>query len=128
MPLLWHPDELVSPPGDNAMHACLGDQEFLRFLDGELDAEADARVVGHVEDCADCQAHLERLTRGISTGDERDPIETVRTDAVATVDLPATEDLVGTDADRESPGGPGSADSDGSGVVERDESAARGVG
>jgi hypothetical protein len=29
------------------MNACLGGDEWLRFLDAELEAEADARVVAH---------------------------------------------------------------------------------
>jgi anti-sigma factor RsiW len=60
------------------MNACPGDDELLRYLDGELDAEAGARVVAHVEDCPGCQERLERLTLGRPTATRGDPIYTGR--------------------------------------------------
>jgi hypothetical protein len=39
---------------------------LLRFLEGELDAEDDATIVAHVEDCRECHTRLERLTAGRS--------------------------------------------------------------
>src|SRR4051794_23682318 len=82
-------------PGRPIMNACPSDNEFLRFLDGQLDAEADARVVAHVQDCADCQEGLERLTRGCPSAGESQPIATVRSDPEATADLPPTADMAG---------------------------------
>ena len=35
------------------MNACPNDGVLLQFLDGELNAEDDARVLAHVEDCVD---------------------------------------------------------------------------
>jgi anti-sigma factor RsiW len=43
------------------MNACPGEDDLLRFLEGELDAQDDARIVVHVEDCADCQERLGRF-------------------------------------------------------------------
>jgi tetratricopeptide (TPR) repeat protein len=56
---------------------CPDEGILLRFLEGELDSEDDARIVAHVEDCRECHARLERLTAGRSaaglhsTGDDR---------------------------------------------------------
>ena len=52
------------------MNACPDEDELLHFLDGELGAQDDARIVVHVEDCAGCQERLERLTRGRPVGGE----------------------------------------------------------
>src|SRR5262245_39541981 len=46
------------------MNACPGEDALLRFLEGEIDANADARIVAHVEDCGECQDRLERPRRG----------------------------------------------------------------
>jgi len=73
------------------MNACPNDSVLLQFLDGELNAEDDARVMAHVEDCLVCQEHLERLTEGRPAPGDGPPIETVRTDAEKTMDLPGTE-------------------------------------
>ncbi len=75
------------------MNACRGDDELLQFLDGELNAEADARIAAHIEDCVICQATLERLTRGSPARVPGQPIETVQTDSQATTDLTGTEIL-----------------------------------
>lgn len=73
------------------MNACPNDGFLLQFLDGELNAGDDARVLAHVEDCVPCQDRLERLTAGRpATGDEP-PIETVQTDSDPTADLLPTE-------------------------------------
>ena len=77
------------------MNACLDDDELLRFLDGELNAEADARIAAHIEGCVICQASLERLTRGSPALGAGQPIETVQTDSEATPDLARTEILAG---------------------------------
>jgi serine/threonine protein kinase/tetratricopeptide (TPR) repeat protein len=67
---------------------------LLRFLDGELNADDDARIVAHVENCATCQERLERLTEDHSTPEVQRLIETVRADAQATVDQARTEDVI----------------------------------
>ncbi len=46
------------------MNACAGDSNLLHFLDGELNAGADAQIVAEIEDSLTCQARLERLTGG----------------------------------------------------------------
>ncbi len=46
------------------MNDCPDEDELLQFLEGELGGQDDARIVVHVEDCADCQDRLERLTCG----------------------------------------------------------------
>ncbi len=81
------------------MNACPNDGVLLQFLDGELNAEDDARVLAHVEDCVGCQEHLERLTAGRPAAGEGPPIETVQTDPDSTVDLPPTE-IVESDVGR----------------------------
>ena len=73
------------------MNACPNDDVLLQFLDGELNADDDARVMAHVEDCVGCQEHLERLTEGRPAAGEGPPIETVQTDPDSTVDLLLTE-------------------------------------
>jgi len=73
------------------MNACPNDSVLLQFLDGELNADDDAQVLAHVEDCVGCQEHLERLTEGRPAAGEGPPIETVRTDPDSTVDLRPTE-------------------------------------
>ncbi len=73
------------------MNECLDDDELLRFLDGELNADADARIVAHIEDCVICQASLERLTRGSRALEVGQPIETVQTDSEAMPNLAGTE-------------------------------------
>ena len=73
------------------MNACPSDGVLLQFLDGELIAGDDARVLAHVEDCVPCQDRLERLTAGRPATGEGSPIETVQTDSDSTVDLPPTE-------------------------------------
>jgi eukaryotic-like serine/threonine-protein kinase len=73
------------------MNACPNDGVLLQFLDGELNAGDDGRVLAHVEDCVPCQEHLERLTAGRPATGEGLPIETVQTDSDSTVDLPRTE-------------------------------------
>ena len=75
------------------MNACLDDSDLLHFLDGELNAKADARIVAHIEGCVTCQERLERLTRGSPVLGGEDPIETVKTDSEETTDLPGTEDI-----------------------------------
>jgi eukaryotic-like serine/threonine-protein kinase len=78
------------------MNACPNDDDLLQFLDGELKADDEARVLAHVEDCGSCQAHLERLTEGRPVAGEKTPIATVQTDPDPTVDLRPTE-IVGRD-------------------------------
>ncbi len=73
------------------MNACPNDGVLLQFLDGDLNAEDDAQILAHLEDCARCQEHLERLTGGQPVPGEGPPIETVRNDADPTVDLLPTE-------------------------------------
>ena len=73
------------------MNACPSDGVLLQFLDGELKADDDAQVLMHIEDCAGCQQHLERLTAGRPISCERPSIETVQTDHDQTVDLHPTE-------------------------------------
>jgi eukaryotic-like serine/threonine-protein kinase len=73
------------------MNACPNGNVLLQFLDGELNADDDAQVLAHVEDCVDCQGHLERLTEGRPTAGDGRPIETVQTDPDSTADLPSTE-------------------------------------
>ena len=46
------------------MNACPNDSVLLQFLDGELNAEDDVKVLAHLEYCAGYQEHLERLTGG----------------------------------------------------------------
>ena len=43
-------------------NACPGEDTLLRFLEGKLEVNDDARIVAHVEDCDACQGCLERLT------------------------------------------------------------------
>ena len=73
------------------MNACPNDGVLLQFLDGDLNAEDDARILAHLEDCVRCQEHLERLTGGRPLPGDGPPIETVRIDTDSTVDLPPTE-------------------------------------
>ena len=75
------------------MNACPDDSDLLHFLDGELNAGADARIVAHIEDCSTCQARLERLTGGSPAPGEGEPIETVATESEETTDLAGTEIL-----------------------------------
>ena len=77
------------------MNACPNDGVLLQFLDGELNADDDAKVLAHVEDCVGCQEHLERLTAGRPAQAEGPPIETVQTDPDSTVDLLPTEIVEG---------------------------------
>ena len=79
------------------MNACPNDSVLLQFLDGKLNADDDARVLAHVEECKTCQQHLERMTEGKPVAGERPPIETAQTDGSATVDLQPTE-VVGDNA------------------------------
>src|SRR5438270_833794 len=60
------------------MHLCLGEERLLQYLEGELGAEDDARIVAHVEDCPGCQERLERLTRGLVPLDVATGIDTER--------------------------------------------------
>ena len=62
------------------MKTCPDDGKLLRFLDGEMCGQDDARIVMHVEDCAGCQERLERLTRGRLEQDDETSIEAVRGD------------------------------------------------
>ena len=89
------------------MNACPKDGVLLQFLDGELNAEDDARILAHLEDCIGCQEHLERLTGGRPAPGEGPPIETVRTDAEETADLPGTEIVAHDESAHESPGDSG---------------------
>jgi eukaryotic-like serine/threonine-protein kinase len=73
------------------MIACQSDAELLRFLEGELNADADARIVAHIEDCIGCQERLERLTGASPVLGGVEPIETVHSDTGATRDLAGTE-------------------------------------
>ena len=57
------------------MNACPNDGVLLQFLDGKLDADNDARVLAHVEDCAGCQQHLEQMTKGLPVAELRPPVE-----------------------------------------------------
>jgi len=93
------------------MNACPNDSVLLQFLDGELNAEDDARVLAHVEECVVCQEHLERLTEDRSAPGEGPPIETVRTEDEETTDLPGTEVVAGDESAHESPGDPGQSPS-----------------
>ncbi len=89
------------------MTACPGDGDLLLFLDGELNAEDDARIVAHVEDCVSCQERLERLTEGPPALEGGKPIETVETDSEETTDLAGTE-VIAPDRDQDRPeGNPG---------------------
>ena len=83
--------ELAPPPGEPIMNACPNDGVLLQFLDGELNAGDDARVLAHVEDCVPCQEHLERLTAGRRVPGESPSAETVQADPHSTVDLLPTE-------------------------------------
>src|SRR5262245_5293002 len=58
------------------MNACPGEDDLLRFLEGELDATDDAQIVVHVEGCAGCQGRLERLTRGTPAPGDVSKVET----------------------------------------------------
>jgi eukaryotic-like serine/threonine-protein kinase len=97
-------DDLAVPLGNPIMNACPKDGILLQFLDGKLNADDDAWVLAHVEDCAGCQEHLERMTAGRPVAEERPPIETAQTDVGATVDLQSTE-VVGRDAGPAGTGG-----------------------
>jgi tetratricopeptide (TPR) repeat protein len=61
--------------GIHVMHACIGQDALLRLLDGELDAAEHGRIVAHIEDCRECQDHLERLTRGLLAPDGESTLE-----------------------------------------------------
>ena len=80
------------------MNACPNDGVLLQFLDGKLNADDDARVLAHVEECKTCQQHLERMTEGRPVAGQPPPIKAVRTDFGATVDLRPTE-VIGRDAE-----------------------------
>jgi tetratricopeptide (TPR) repeat protein len=84
---------------------------LLRFLDGELDAIADASVLAHVQDCAGCQEQLERLTEGHVTAEGQQAIDTVRTDREPMADLHATEELATEGQDEDRPAKPGECQS-----------------
>jgi hypothetical protein len=73
------------------MNACPTDTVLLRFLDGEFDAEDDARVLARVEDWIVFQDNLERLTNGRSAAGDGLPNESLRTEPEETPDLPGTE-------------------------------------
>jgi eukaryotic-like serine/threonine-protein kinase len=85
------------------MNACPNDGVLLQFLDGELNAGDDARVLAHVEDCVSCQEQLERMTAGRPAPGDEPPVETVQTDPDPTVDLARTE-IVERDIGRPEPG------------------------
>src|SRR5262249_48459224 len=85
------PGSTVAVPGDSTMIACPSNDELLRFLDGELVAEEDARIVAHVEDCGSCQEQLECLTAACGSSGRAGPIDTVRTGGEPTTDLPGRE-------------------------------------
>jgi hypothetical protein len=92
------------------MSDCPSDSELLRWLDGEVEATVDGRLVAHIEGCAACQERLECLTAGARVEGDGDLagylIGTVRTDREATADLPATENRTGAGAAAFAPGGP----------------------
>jgi eukaryotic-like serine/threonine-protein kinase len=73
------------------MNACPNGSVLLQFLDGDLKAEDDARILAHLEDCAHCQEHLERLTDGRLLPGDGPSIETVPIDTDSTVDLLPTD-------------------------------------
>jgi hypothetical protein len=73
------------------MNACANDNDLLQFLDGELNAAANAHLVTHLEGCLACQARLERLTRGSPLLAEGQPIETVGNGSEAITHLASTE-------------------------------------
>jgi len=86
------------------MNACPTEEQLLRFLDGVLAAEDDARIAAHVEDCVHCHALLEQLTP-ISPALRAGPaVETVRNDEPATIDLTKTDLIVSANGD-DDPGG-----------------------
>jgi tetratricopeptide (TPR) repeat protein len=85
------------------MNACPGDDELLRFLDGELGAQDDARIVVHVEECTGCQDLLERLTRARLVQFEASTLETMPTDRGPDADQAGTE----LEAPGMTPGGSG---------------------
>ena len=95
----------AAPPGTSIMSACPVDSDLLRFLDGELAADADARIVAHIEDCVACQASLERLTGGTGALGSGEPIETVEGSSEARKDLDGTE-VIGDELGREASIGP----------------------
>ncbi|MFI5454652.1 MAG: protein kinase [Isosphaerales bacterium] len=89
------------------MNACPNDSVLLQFLDGDLNAEDDARILAHLEDCVVCQEHLERLTGGRPLAGEGPLIETVRTDPDSTAGRPGTEVVARDESAHESPGDSG---------------------
>jgi tetratricopeptide (TPR) repeat protein len=93
------------------MNACPNDGVLWQFLEGELKAEDDARVLAHIEDCVVCQKHLERLTGGRSAPGEGPQIETVPTGADGTPDLPGTEVVAHAESAHESRGSEGQSPS-----------------
>jgi len=67
------------------MNACPSEGDLLLFLDGELNADEDARIVAHVEHCIDCPEWRERLTKGYPAPAEGAPVKMARTDAAIQV-------------------------------------------
>jgi tetratricopeptide (TPR) repeat protein len=81
------------------MNACPTDGVLLQFLEGELSAEDEARLLAHLEDCIGCQEHLERLTRGRPLPEAGTPADTARTNDDTAADLPSTAIVEGNAAD-----------------------------
>jgi eukaryotic-like serine/threonine-protein kinase len=82
--------DLATRTGKPIMIVCSNENVLLKFLEGELNAEDDARILAHLEDCVRCQEHLDRLTGGSSLAGAGPPIETVQGDPALTVELPST--------------------------------------
>ncbi len=88
------------------MRDCCGTSELRRYLDGDLDAAED-RLLAHVELCTACQDQLERLTAGCPVLGEAAVFDTMRCDAGASTDRPATDGWIAPGSRAEMP--PGSA-------------------
>src|SRR5579883_1260279 len=54
-----------------------GEDELFGFLEGEMDALSNDRIVVHIETSPGCQERLERLTRGTPAACEVSTLETV---------------------------------------------------
>jgi hypothetical protein len=82
------------------MNACPNDGVLLQFLDGKLNAEDEAMILAHLEDCPGCQEHLERLTGDRPLSGEGSPVETVQTDLASAKELNDAKAPQADDADR----------------------------
>jgi serine/threonine protein kinase/tetratricopeptide (TPR) repeat protein len=88
------------------MSDCPEECELLRFLDGELDATDDSRVLAHIEGCTACHERLERLTEAGTALGEVALIETARTDLDAAANMPAPDHAACDESYRQETGEP----------------------